>query len=235
VTLPESVNVLKGLAETIAIAVGGLWAAWTFHKLQRTRASEAELNKSLTETRESERRLVAQEPNLEVEVVEVVEHYVSGTEKGYLAVTVQLSNSGLRNLAVTFEESALRVGRVQPGDESSKRLLDVNRAGARYFPEHGNKLEQMPPRIFRVGQHRRMLLLARISEPGLYFVQYQVMYQAIEFDMETPPENDIETPPENAVYPVVIRAVEQRLVHVEGVGGSLQRSRNDDDPITSPP
>jgi hypothetical protein len=108
VTLPESVDVLKGLAETTAIAVGGLWAAWTFHKLQKVRASEAEVNKSLTETQVSERQLVAQEPNLEVEFVEVVEHYVPGAEKGHLAVTIQLSNSGLRNLVVMFDKSACR-------------------------------------------------------------------------------------------------------------------------------
>lgn len=233
-TLSESVDVLKGLAETVAIAVGGLWAAWTFHKLQRVRASEADVNKSLTETRVSERQLVAQEPNLEIEFVEVVEHYVSEAEKGYLAVTIQLSNSGIRNLAVIFDKSTLQVGRLQPGDDSSMRLLDVNRAGARYFPEHGNKLEPMPPRIFRVGQHRRMLLLARISEPGLYFVQCQVMYYAIMFDTEVSPENDIEAHPENAASRVGIWAVEQRLVHVEGVGGSVRRIRNGEDQITSP-
>lgn len=230
-TLSESVDVLKGLTETIAIAVGGLWAAWTFHKLQRTRASEAELNKSLTETRESERRLAAQEPNLEVEFIDFAEHYVSGTERGYLAVTIQLSNSGLRNLMVTFDESALRVGRLQPGDESSGRLLDIDRAGACQISEHGNKLEPMPFRIFRVGQHRRILLLTRISEPGLYFVQFQVVYQAIAFDTEAPPE--IAAPLVSAVGPV--NAVEQRLVHVEGAGGSLRRSRDGDHPVTTPP
>jgi hypothetical protein len=224
VTVPDSVVVLKGLAETIAIAVGGLWAAWTFHKLQRVRASEAEVNKSLAETRETERRLAAQEPNLEVEFIEVIEHHVSEAEKGYLAVTIQLSNSGLRNLEVIFEKSALLVGRLQPGDESSMHLLDVNHTGARYLPEHGNKLERMPSRVFRVGQHRRMLLLARISEPGLYFVQCQVIYRAIEFDNEAPSEDTT----------ALVRAVEQRLVHVEGAVALGDRAGTVNDPITQP-
>jgi hypothetical protein len=123
------------------------------------------------------------------------------------------------------------------------RLLDVNRAGAQDFPEHGNKLQPVPFRLLRVGQHRRMLLLARISEPGLYFVQFQVIYQAVMFDIEAPSEKDTEAPSEkdteapseNARPPVEIRAVEQRLVQVKGVSGSVRRSRNGEDQIISPP
>ena len=205
-TVPEQVEVIKGLAETAAIVVGGLWAAWTFHKLQRARASEAEVNRALAETRESERRLLAQEPNLEIDITDVAEYHVPGLEQGCLGIGVQFANTGLRNLEVILDGSALSVGRLVLGDRRRLRLTDIHRSAAHYLPETGPALQQMTSRVFRVGQRRRVLLIGRIAGPGLYLVQVQVLYRGIEFEVETPAED----------FGVVVRAVEQRLVRVVG-------------------
>jgi hypothetical protein len=109
-----NVDTIKSLVETIALAASGLWIAWTFHKLQSVRAAEAKIqndlraaDKSTVEIREAERRLLSQQPNLEIAFTEVLEHRAPDGRR-YLAVTVELQNSGARNLKVEFDQAPSR-------------------------------------------------------------------------------------------------------------------------------
>lgn len=55
VSLEQALEIIK----VAGLVAGGLWTAWTFKKLQKNRAAEAEINQKLAETQKS--RLEKQE------------------------------------------------------------------------------------------------------------------------------------------------------------------------------
>jgi hypothetical protein len=158
--------------------------------VQSTRAAEVEIRrdilegeKSSSEIAESQRRLISQQPSLEIEFAEVAEHHFPG-EGVRLGVSVNLRNSGLRNLSVAFDRSSFSVGRLDPGDERAKKLLDIYRAAPQYLPPGTSKLAQMPNRVFRAGQQRQLTFVAPAEKPGWYFVQFDAVYAAMPFEGE---------------------------------------------------
>jgi len=52
----------------VGLVAGGLWAAWTFQKLQRVRAAELALQKSSIEQEELRTRLLRQQPQLDIQI-----------------------------------------------------------------------------------------------------------------------------------------------------------------------
>ena len=46
-----TVSDFRDIVESVGIAAGGLWAAWTFHKLQKVRSAEIENRKGLLDIR----------------------------------------------------------------------------------------------------------------------------------------------------------------------------------------
>jgi hypothetical protein len=48
-----SIEQISDVVKMIAFVVAGLWAAWTFHKLQKVRAAELDNNRKLVETKKS--------------------------------------------------------------------------------------------------------------------------------------------------------------------------------------
>jgi hypothetical protein len=206
--VPATIDAIKAAVETAAIAVGGLWAAWTFHKLQSVRAADADINNKLTEARESERRLLSQQPNLDITFSEIMEQDLPNAEGGSLIVSVEIRNSGLRNLEVLFDQATLGVGRFQIDDAPTTRIVNVHRTGPYYLGPEGDQLWEMPYRIFRAGQHRNCFFLSPVSEPGLYLVQFQAVYRALPFEGEQLPEVEAES----------IIALEQRIVSITGKG-----------------
>jgi hypothetical protein len=127
------VAVIQSLVETIAIAVGGLWVAWTFHKLQSVRAAEANLASTLKATektsldaKESERRLLAQQPNLDISIVDLAQHQSPGSEQRHLALGVNLRNLGSRNLSVEFDKATLSVGLYTLSNKGLPEMADVS-------------------------------------------------------------------------------------------------------------
>lgn len=206
-----TVEVLGSAVETVAIVAAGLWAAWTFHKLQAIRAAEADIanslraaDKSAAETRELERRLLGQQPDLDVAFSEVAQHGVPDGEGRYLAVTVTLRNRGTRNLTVDFDRAALTVARYDVTQRRLDHMLDVYRTGPKYLDERGTVLSDIPYRILRVGQERQMVFLAPVPHPGLHLVQFRGLYSVIPFDEEEP----------DGAQPFPIQAVQQRVVPV---------------------
>jgi hypothetical protein len=207
-------DLIRSAVETLAIVGGGLWAVWTFHKLQSVRAAEAKIansqrdaDKSATETRESERRLLSQQPDLDVAFSEIAEHLWPEIEdRGFfLTVAISLRNRGTRNLAVDFDQAAFTVARYDLTCKSLDHMLDVYRTGAHILGERGNELLDVPYRILRVGQERQMAFLAPIPHAGLYLVQFRALYYMIPFDNE---ESD-------GAQPVPIQAVQQRVLSMK--------------------
>ena len=203
--LSDSVDLVKSSLEAAAIAVGGLWAAWTFHKLQSVRAAQAAIDQNVAASRESERRLLREQPNLDIIFSEISEFYPPSGGSGSLLITVEVRNSGVRNLQVIFEKAGLSVGRIQRYDSPGKAVADVHRARPQWLPPVGSRLEIMPSRIFRAGQGRRIVLVLPIATPGVYLVQFQAPYASLPFEGEMVDAED---------ESLWINAVEQRLVTV---------------------
>lgn len=202
----DIINAIRAAVEAIAIAVGGLWVAWTFHKLQSVRAANAEINNNVATARESDRRLLGEQPNLDITFLEIVEQSFPSAGNRSLIVSVELRNSGVRNLEIAFGDATLSVARLQSDGASTRRVLNVNRTSPYYLPERGDRLEALHSRVFRVGQRRTMLFLAPVAEPGPYLVQFQAKYVTLPFEGEQSAE----------VVPMPILAVEQRIFPVAG-------------------
>src|SRR5215470_12122294 len=94
-----SVEQIFDIIKIVGLVAGGLWAAWTFHKLQRVRAAELEnrarltaIQKSATEQEELRTRLLRQQPQLDIQLNVSEAGPVTETCKSSLCVTVTLEN-----------------------------------------------------------------------------------------------------------------------------------------------
>jgi hypothetical protein len=93
------------LLKLAGLAAAGLWAAYTFHKLQRVRAAELENNHKLAAIRtsrmeadEREARLLGQQPQLAIQL-NVTEKVLPGKRGGsFLCATAILKNEGSQSL-----------------------------------------------------------------------------------------------------------------------------------------
>jgi hypothetical protein len=86
-----SVEHISDMIKIVGLAVGGLWAAWTFHKLQRIRAAELENNarlisiqKTTLEQEEIRARLLRQQPQLDIQLEVTERVLVTETHQSYL-------------------------------------------------------------------------------------------------------------------------------------------------------
>jgi len=216
----EGVETFRSIVEMIAIAITGLWVAWTFHRLQSVRASEAAIAKTLMETKknavesaEADQRLLSQQPNLDIEFSQIVEHAAGEAATGsFLGLTIKLHNSGSRNLVVELDTSTLSSARFVLTDTNRCDVSDVYRTGAHYIADAGEALTPFEYRILRVGQERQIIVLAPAPMPGLYLVQFKAIYYMLPFDAEEPDDT-------RKVFP--IQAVQQRLVQVP-IGGNSE-------------
>lgn len=206
------VETIASSVDAVGLVVGGLWVAWTFHKLQRVRAAEVDVQKTLADTQkttaetlELDHRRVSQQPNLEVTFSQMVEHETPESDCTYLAVTTDLLNSGSRNLQVDFSDATMTLARFDLLDRRLRRVSDVHRTGPGYFRDGGDQIAEMPYRILRAGQRRRMVTLLPAPRPGVYLVEFRALYRMLPFEGE-----DVA----GEVDCWVIDAVEQALVAV---------------------
>jgi len=182
----DVLNTLKVIS-TVTI---GLWAAWTFHKLQKVRKAELDLEVDAAKIKsehmvqkETEARLLALQPQLGIDLALTEAPLPSEQAKSCLRVTVTLRNEGTSNLQVEFEGAPLMVGRiVSTGDAKIDHVLPYEHF---YLAPKTAKQRRAGYRVFRVGQKRQFDFLIPIPEPGAYFVQFAAWYYRIPFDRET--------------------------------------------------
>jgi hypothetical protein len=170
----------------IGLVAGGLWAAWSFHKLQRARGAELEnrqklINIQTSQIEQENLRLqrVRQQPQLAIALSVTETPPLADTSTRFLCVTVTLTNEGEQNTNVVFDDSALTVGRA-----GKSTITDVHRYAPCYFEPHNDKPQAFHERVIKVGQKRQMTLTAPVTEPGLYILQFQAIYFKIPFDDE---------------------------------------------------
>jgi hypothetical protein len=191
--MPSLLGQIPAIITAVGLIGGGLWAVWTFHKLQKVRAAELVNNEKLTaiqksriEQEELRTRLLSQQPQLAIELNVTETASLTETCKSFLCVTVTLKNEGEQNLRVDFDASALSIGRIV-FKKNGEQTIDVRRFGPSYFTSDSDEPQFLPYRIFRVGQKRQMVLaVLPVTEPGEYIVQFHALYSREAFDGEKP-------------------------------------------------
>lgn len=182
---------LSEIVKMLAVVIGGLWVAWTFHKLQKVRAAEIDSNKKLAETERVniERRnlltqILRQQPQLAIRMDVSETDPVPGLGSSLLCVTVTLKNEGDQNLSITFDNSVLVMSRITFSDDGRQRMEQVRRFGVSYFTDDSDEPKILKYRILRAGQSRQMALALLPAEPGGYVLQFHALYQREPFDTE---------------------------------------------------
>src|SRR4051794_31035679 len=96
-TFEKVSEIVKG----VGLAAAGLWAAWTFRKLQKARTAELEVEKLRIEREEFRTRILRQQPQLAIQLN--VEETASPAQRclSLLCVSVVLKNEGDQNLLVS--------------------------------------------------------------------------------------------------------------------------------------
>jgi hypothetical protein len=203
-----SLEQISELVKLVGLVAGGLWAAWTFHKLQKVRTAELENNKTLAaiqksriEEEELRLRLLRQQPQLAIQLQVTETGLPTETYGSILCITVVLKNEGEQNLRIEFEPPTLTVGRMVV-EKKQEQTMDVRRFGPLYFVPESDDPQLLRDRILRVGQQRQMVLAAiPITEPACYVVQFHAVYGKIPFDGQEASGEE----------PVLISAVEQAM------------------------
>jgi hypothetical protein len=208
-----SLEQISDIIKMVGLITGGLWAVWTFHKLQRVRAAELVNNEKLTaiqksriEQEELRTRLLRQQPQLAIELTVTEMASLTQTCKSFLCATVILKNEGEQNLRVAFDPSALTIGRMV-FEKKGGQTIKVQRFGPSYFTPDSDEPQFFSERILRIGQKRQMVLaVLPITEPGGYIVQFHAVYSKVPFDGEKPSRKD----------PFSIDAIEQTIFFATG-------------------
>lgn len=203
---------ISEIVKMVGILAGGLWAAWTFQKLQKTRAAELEntqtlnaIQKSRIEQDELRTRLLRQQPQLAMELHVTETPSTTSAYKSFLCIMVTLKNEGEQNLDVQFGLSPLAVGRMV-FRKNGEQTIEVERFGASYFDDESEAPQLFRERILRVGQKRQMALaVLPVAEPAGYIIQFHALYGRRPFDNERSTEE-----------PLLINAVEQAIYFANG-------------------
>jgi hypothetical protein len=207
-----SLEQVSNTIKMIGLVAGGLWTAWTFHKLQKVRAAEvendrqlAEIQKSRLEQQEVSTRLLGQQPQLAVELAVVERQLPAAQPQACLHITINLKNEGSQNLLIQFDDSALTVGHLILARNGERKLRELQRSGPMYVPVNSDEPEAITERLLRVGQRRQLAFAVPIAKPGAYFIQFSGVYVRCSFDGEETHDTG------NPIY-----AVEQAIVFTGG-------------------
>jgi hypothetical protein len=207
-----SVQDVAEIVKTGGLVAGGLWTAWTFHRLQRTRAAEVENNRQLAEIQRSQleqqelrTRLLRQQPQPAIDL-SISEAPHAASPNHCLRVTVTVKNEGDQNLDVHFDRSTLIVGRIVLGSDGGQTIRELHRSGPWYFTNDSDEPQALSNRVFRVGQRRQLAFAVPIRRPGVYFVQFYAVYSRVPFDGEDAPSE----------APSPVAAIEQTIHFTTG-------------------
>ena len=181
------------LVKVLGLVVGGLWVAWTFHKLQRARAAEIDNSLKLIQTQkqrieqdEVRTRLLRQQPQLAIRIKAVEMAPFAEDGKSFLGITVVLKNEGEQNLRVDFDASALTVGRIVLTRSGRQKMEAIDRFGPSYLIPESDVPQLFPYRILRAGQARQMALaVLPVTESAAYLIQFHAVYGKVPFDGQT--------------------------------------------------
>src|SRR5262249_15088247 len=106
-TMNEAVQTALELSKVLGLIIGGLWAAWTFKKLQKARSAELDNNKKLLEQRDLVTRALRQQPQLAVRLCVTETAAFADKAMSVISIAAILKNEGERNMMIEFGHAPL--------------------------------------------------------------------------------------------------------------------------------
>jgi hypothetical protein len=211
----EAVQTAVELSKVLGLIIGGLWAAWTFKKLQKARSAELDNNKKLLEQRDLVTRALRQQPQLIVRLCVTETAAFAENTMSVISIAAMLKNEGERNMMIEFGHAPLGIGRFSI-DKGGLELQDVRHYSASYLREGLKEPVPMTERILRAGQSRQMALtMLAVEKPTAFIIQFQAVYSVRPFDGEDTENTE----------PLKINALEQTFFLAAGsVSGSTAQS-----------
>ena len=164
-----------------ALVCGGLWTAWTFHKLQRVRAAQFAIEKSRIDQEEGTERLLSRQPQPAIDIKVTETGPLTKASEHYLSITITVTNQGQLNFDMTFDESTLTVTRMVLESKRIPSVKEIRRMRPVFFQPGTDVMAPLVSRVFRVGARRQIAFAVPITEPGWYFIQFYALYIEVPF------------------------------------------------------
>jgi hypothetical protein len=185
--LHEATEIVK----ILGLVGGALWTAWTFHKLQKVRSEELQIQKGELEYQEAARKLRAtKQAHMSVDIKIEDAAAPKSIASRFLYITALLKNEGGQNLDVQFRESTLTVARVDFARNGEQTMSVLHRTSPVVFHD-SDVPEAVTQRPLRVGQRRQFAFVVPIDQPGAFFVQFRAWFANRPFEDETNESKDI--------------------------------------------
>jgi len=121
-----SLTQVSEIVKILGLVSGGLWAAWTFQKLQKVRDADSKVKRELIDQQEIRARLLRQQPQLAIKLNVSEETSPTEAYKSLLCVTATLKNEGEQNLKVIFDQSALTIARLACDEDGTRNIESVS-------------------------------------------------------------------------------------------------------------
>ncbi len=159
-------NILTGLQSivlTMAILIGGIWTLVTFDALEEAEIAKAQSEKLAREL--AERRVL----NIQMEASQIM---LPDDPARYILATVRFENIGKDSEIFYWSENPVNVNKVSLNEESA---LSMARTPAVRIDLPGTTGLRIS-----AGEVVKKNFLARVREPGLYFVEFEMAASASE-------------------------------------------------------
>lgn len=145
-SIADVANVVKSFCESIAILVGGLWAAFTFHRLQKTRHAEVEIQQTRANTELARANIERSRADTEKSRAQTeqsradTEKSRADTEKS--RADTDKSRAETEKVVADTQKSLVETDKALK--ESQKLLADTRKAAAEIAEFDNRRLAQQP-------------------------------------------------------------------------------------------
>lgn len=162
--LRENHEVVKDMVFALAALVGGVWAILLFMSLHRVELAKAKL------------AALKHLPDVQVEI-DGAELFIPDDTAHYVRADVRVANTGNRSTILDFRgRRPFSVARVTWSDAGQRAFKPLADSPIYTFVVLGNeeRMDSLQRSELLPGDHRVYSFVARVDEPGLYFVEFHV-------------------------------------------------------------
>jgi hypothetical protein len=183
---------VQSIVIALGLLVGGGWTLYTFRTLGSAQKASAEL---LAIERD-------QQPGFQLDIdADVKQPDATGPYE--LLIRLEIRNAGKRSVSLDFSDPSVLVGKLKFVESAGAKLDgQPQKLSVFYISEQG--LGPQEERYLRSGDVRHLAYVCYVSTPGLYLIQAQVPYAAVDPDRES----------HGDLHDRAILALEQRTVSV---------------------
>lgn len=162
-------NILGGIQSLVlscAILVGGIWTLFTFDALKQAEIAEADARTKEAELLQKLKAL--EERRVLVVALEPEQIAIPGDPARYVVARVRFENVGNHTEQIFWSEDSLTVSRVSIDGSGPAQPARLRGLRLEAYPGEEAGLRLMP------GVVVNRLFLARVPEPGLYYLEFNV-------------------------------------------------------------